>query len=251
MGFLGEMIEDHASDILFGAGLGGLAVTVACTAKDTKSYIQDETTPETFWGKVRLAVKHYRKTAVAVAITIAGFSFSKALDGAENAILGAALGAMTASRKDILKKTDELYGEGAANEVTKDVAKDKIEGEALKYHTEPGEILCYFPEEFGGGVFVSTELDIMDGFLELNHGLNDYSGGYYYGSTTALGLLNRIDIHDQLPNKEYGRVFQWDAAEMVEEYDDCWVDYWLDPIEDQDYGTVFYIRFSYDPVAYD
>lgn len=245
-----DILEDHASELLFGAGVGGLAVTIACSVKDTKSYIQEEEVPETFWGKVRFVAKHYYKTAIAAAVTLGGFALSKAIDDVEIATLGAALGAMAASRKDILKKTDELYGEGASEEVQKEIAKDKIAQADTKdiQISEKDEIWCYYPEEFGGGTFKSTRLDIMGAELILNHGLNDYEG-YYYGDTFVSTLLGHMDIHNMLPNKNYGAEYCWDVCQMVDEYSTSWVEIYLDPIEQDDGTEVYYIRTSFEPTC--
>ena len=211
-------VSRNGSTILTCVGGVGLIATAVLTAKVTpkamtrvedarKEKGEDLTKLETAIA----AAPAYIPPILTGLATFACMFGANALNKRQQASLISAYALLDNSYKEYKKKVDEVYGEGATQNVQAEIAKDKYEESEL----EPADGMKLFYDDFSGRLFESTIEKVKDAEYNLNRDLSMQGYATLNDFYNYLGLVP-IDGGDDLG---------WSSGMNFEYYWQEWIDF--------------------------
>ena len=136
---------------------------------------------------------------------------ANAVNKRQQASLISAYALLDNSYKEYKKKVDEVYGEGATQNVQAEIAKDKYEESDF----EPDDGMKLFYDEFSGRYFESTIEKVQQAEYNINRDLN----------MQCYALLNDFYEYLGLIPIEGGDDLGWSADMNAEYYWQSWIDF--------------------------
>lgn len=211
-------ISRNGSTILTCAGGLGLVATAVLTAKATPKAMTRVENAQKEKGEELTKLE----TAIAAApayippiltglATFACMFGANAMNKRQQASLISAYALLDNSYKEYKKKVDEVYGEGATQNVQAEIAKDKYEDCDI----EPDDGMKLFYDEFSGRYFESTIEKVQRAEYEINRDLNMQCYATLNDFYDYLGLIP-MDGGDDLG---------WSADMNAEYYWQSWIDF--------------------------
>lgn len=211
-------VSRNGSTILTCAGGLGLIATAVLTAKATpkamtrvenaqKEKGEDLTKLETAIA----AAPAYIPPILTGLATFACMFGANAVNKRQQASLISAYALLDNSYKEYKKKVDEVYGEGATQNVQAEIAKDKYEDCDI----EPDDGMKLFYDEFSGRYFESTIEKVQQAEYNINRDLN----------MQCYALLNDFYEYLGLIPLEGGDDLGWSADMNAEYYWQSWIDF--------------------------
>lgn len=204
----------NASTILTGIGGVGVIATSVLAVKATPKALKLIEQKEEEKGEkltkmevVKVAGPAYIPSVLMGTATIACIFGANILNKRQQAALASAYALLDNSYKEYRKKVEELYGEGADENVRKELAKDKYNNEG----TEDDKQLFY--DEYSQRWFESTTEDVLRAENELVRMVNDYGGAFLNEWYELIGL-EPVD---------YGDYMGWSSCELYETYWSSWI----------------------------
>ena len=213
-----KFIKRNSSTILTCVGGVGVVATSVIAVKATPKAMllleeakQEKGEDLTKLEVVKVAGPAYIPAVIVGVSTIACIFGANALNKQQQAALTSAYALLDSSYRDYKKKVDELYGEGANDEITNAIAKDKYDEDVEK--PEEGNELFY--DEFSGRYFHAPKNIVTRAEFELNRDLSRHGGVYVNEYFEVLGL----------PETDYGDYLGWSTFYIMEV---CWGVSWLE-----------------------
>ena len=213
-----QFLKRNGSTILTCLGGVGVIATTVTGIKATPKAIRllEEAKEEkgenlTKLETVKVAAPVYIPTVLLGASTIACVVGSNILNKRQQAGLMSAYALLDSSFKEYKAKVVDLYGEEGANEVRKEIAKDKYEEEDIE--VEDNKQLFY--DDFSGRYFESTMERVLAAEYELNHMMSQDSGLYLNEFYELLGL----------ETIEYGDYLGWSSFHLSEMQWYSWIEF--------------------------
>lgn len=207
----------NGSLVLTCVGGVGVAATAVMAVKATPKALErlDQAEQEkgeelTKFEKVVVAGPAYIPAVVAGVSTVACIFGANALNKRQQAALMSAYALLDSSYKDYKNKVEELYGEGANEQVRSELAKEQYEDEGIE--VEGNKQLFY--DEFSERYFESTMDKVLNAEYQLNRAI----------TVDGFAYLNEFYEWLEIPTVDYGDYLAWSAGEM---YDSCWYA-WVD-----------------------
>ena len=208
----------NGSTILTGMAGVGLVATAVLTAKATpKAMTRVENAREEKGEeltKVETAIAAapaYIPPLITGAATLICMFGVNALSKRQQASLVSAYALLDNSYKEYKKKVEELYGEGANNNVKAEIAKDKYEESDIK----PADGMKLFYDDFSGRLFESTIQKVQEAEYNINRDLSMRGYATLNEFYNYLGLVP-IDGGDELG---------WSAGMNFDYYWQEWIDF--------------------------
>ena len=234
-------LRKNASTILTCVGGVGIVGTAIMAAKATPKALERIEIAENQKGekltkmeKVMVAGPVYIPTAITGAATIACVFGANALNQKKQAALMSAYALLDSSYKEYRDKVNELYGEGADQNVKTEIAKDKYDENEHK-NLAPNKQL-YF-DEYSGRYFEATTEDMLRVENEINRCL----------MATAGMFLNEYFELVGLEQTDYGDFMGWSSCELYETFWESWFDLLYEKVVMPDGLEVIIVRFAMDP----
>ena len=232
-------LKKYAPTILTTMGGAGVISTAVMAAKATPKALllleqaeADKGEELTKFEKVKVAGPVYIPSAIMGATTLICIFGANALNQRNQAALTSAYAMVNNSYKEYKKKVKELYGEEGEEQVIKEVAKDKYDGEKPN---GKGEL---FYDEFSGRFFVSTVEAVQRAEYQLNRDLvmQDWAtiNDFY-------GYLN-------IPGVDGGDIIGWSTSMNGEMYWQSWVDFSHLKMVDDDGLEYYILRLYQEPM---
>jgi hypothetical protein len=213
-----RFVKRNSSTILTCVGGVGVVATSIMAVKATPKAMrlleeakQEKGEDLTKLEIVQVAGPAYIPAALVGVSTIACIFGANALNKQQQASLMSAYALLDNSYKDYKNKVNELYGEGANDEITGAIAKDKYDEDAEK--PEEGKELFY--DEFSGRYFHAHKDVVKEAEFQLNRDLSRHGGVYLNEYFEVLGL----------PETDYGDYLGWSTFQLVEMYWESWLDF--------------------------
>lgn len=229
-------IKKNTSTIMTCMGAAGVVVTSVMAIKATPKALEriEQAKEEKGEDLTKLEIINtagvvYIPTFIMGASTIACIVGANVLNKKKQAALMSAYALLDSSYKEYKKKTEELYGEDAHNNIVSEIAKDKYEP------TENEGQLFY--DEYSGRYFTSTMENVIKAEYEFNRLLAQDSGLYLNEWFELVGL-DRTD---------YGDYLGWSVFELVETYWYCWVDFQHEKVVMDDGMECYIITMLMEP----
>lgn len=208
----------NGSTILTCMGGVGLVATAVLTAKATpKAMTRVENAREekgeelTKVETVIAATPAYIPPIITGAATLVCMFGATALSKRQQASLVGAYALLDNSYKEYKKKVNELYGEGASNNVKAEIAKDKYEESDIK----PADGMKLFYDDFSGRLFESTIEKVQEAEYNINRDL----------SMQGYATLNEFYDYLGLVPIDGGDDLGWSAAMNFDYYWQQWIDF--------------------------
>ena len=155
-------------------GVVATAVTAAKNAPQAKAILEkaeaDKGEPLTNLEKIRIAAPAYIPTVVVGATTIACILGANVLNKKSQASIASAYALLDASYKEYRKKVEDIYGEGADDNVMRQVTVDEYE-ETLIDEIPEGELLFF---DFNSMQYFTATLDDVVQKVEMEDGMECY-----------------------------------------------------------------------------
>jgi hypothetical protein len=196
---------------------------------------KEKNEPLTKMEVVKTAAPVYIPTIITGVATIACVFGANILNKRQQAALASAYALLDNSYKEYKKKVGELYGEGANEEIRRELAKDEYVKNDIQ--VDDGKELFY--DEFSGRYFESTIENVLRAEYNLNRNL----------ANDSYACLNQFYEFLDIPTTEYGNELGWCVGEMFEMYWSSWLDFRHEKVimDDGLECTIIYIQFP--PVA--
>lgn len=211
-------VNRNGSTILTGFAGVGLVATAVLTAQATpkamtrvKNAREEKGEELTKMEVVVAAAPAYIPPIATGFATLACMFGANALNKRQQASLMSAYALVDSSYKEYKKKVEELYGEGANNNVQAEIAKDKYEESELV----PDDGMKLFYDDFSGRLFESTIEKVKDAEYNLNRDL----------SMRGYATLNEFYEYLGLVPIDGGDELGWSAAMNFEYYWQQWIDF--------------------------
>ena len=231
----------NASTILTCIGGAGVVATSVMAVRATPKALrlleeakQEKGEELTKLESVRAAGPVYIPSILVGASTIACIFGANMLNQHKQAALMSAYALLDSSYKDYKNKVEELYGEGANEEVRTEIAKDKYED--VDISIEGDKQLFY--DEFSGRYFESTMADV----LRAEYGINKQIAEW--GSAYLNDFYEMLDI----PTMDYGDHLGWSACGLYEMYWNQWLDFGHDKFVLDDGLECVILTFFQEPI---
>ena len=196
---------------------------------------KEKNEPLTKMEVVKTAAPVYIPTIITGVATIACVFGANILNKRQQAALASAYALLDNSYKEYKKKVGELYGEGANEEIRRELAKDEYVKNDIQ--VDDGKELFY--DEFSGRYFESTIENVLRAEYNLNRNL----------ANDSYACLNQFYEFLDIPTTEYGNELGWCVGEMFEMYWSSWLDFRHEKVimDDGLECTIIYIQLP--PVA--
>ena len=196
---------------------------------------KEKNEPLTKMEVVKTAASIYIPTIITGVATIACIFGANILNKRQQAALASAYALLDNSYKEYKKKVGELYGEGANEEIRRELAKDEYVKNDIQ--VDDGKELFY--DEFSGRYFESTIENVLRAEYNLNRNL----------ANDSYACLNQFYEFLDIPTTEYGNELGWCVGEMFEMYWSSWLDFRHEKVvmDDGLECTIIYIQLP--PVA--
>jgi len=211
-------VSRNGSTILTCVGGVGLIATAVLTAKATPKAMtrvenaQKEKGEElTKFETAIAAAPAYIPPILTGLATFACMFGANSMNKRQQASLISAYALLDNSYKEYKKKVEEVYGEGATQNVQAEIAKDKYEESGF----EPDDGMKLFYDDFSGRLFESTIEKVKDAEYNLNRDLSMQGYTTLNDFYKYLGLVP-IDGGDELG---------WSSAMNFEYYWQEWIDF--------------------------
>lgn len=211
-------IKRNASTILTCLGATGVVATAFMAAKETPkalSLLEDAKNEKgedlTKWETVKVAGPVYIPAVVTGMATIACIFGSNVISKHQQATLMSAYALLDNSYKEYKKKTDELYGTEAGEQIRAEIAKDKYTGDEISL--DDSKELFY--DFYSGRYFESTKEAVLWAEYETNRSLVVNGAVCLNEYYDFLGL-------DPLPEYE---LLGWSCGQIEEMYWHPWIEF--------------------------
>lgn len=208
----------NGSTILTVMGGAGLIATAVLTATATPKAMtrvenaREEKGAELTKAETMLAaVPAYIPPIITGVATLACIFGANMLNKRQQASLISAYALLDNSYKEYKKKVNELYGEGADNNVKSEIAKDKYE----EFGVEPEDGMKLFYDDFSGRYFESTLEKVQEAEYNINRDLSmrDYA------------TLNEFYEYLGLIPIDGGNDLGWSTGMNFDHYWQSWIDF--------------------------
>lgn len=233
-------LKRNSATILTFAGGAGVIATAVLTAKATpKAMLLLEEAKEvkgddlTNLEKIQAAGMAYIPPLLVGTATIACIFGANTLNKRQQASLMSAYALLDSSYKEYRKKVEDLYGEGADENVKNEIAKDKYKSEDVP--KENGLELFY--DEFSGRFFRSTLEKVQRAQYEINRDL----------TLREWATINDFYDYLDIPYVDGGDVIGWSAAQNEQAYWQTWVDFSNLKMVDDDGLEYYIVRMYQEP----
>lgn len=234
-------IKKNASTILTCVGGAGVVGTAVMAVKATPKALERIETAEEMKGEkltkmeaVQVAGPVYIPAVITGAATLACIFGANTLNKNKQAALMSAYALLDNSYKEYKNKVNELYGEGADQNVRAELAKDKYDTDE---HKDMDENTKLYYDDYSERYFEATTETMLRMENEINRKMAETEGVYLNEYFELVGL-ERTD---------YGDYMGWSSSEM---YDTCWTS-WFDLYKEKvimdDGLECTIIRFVMDP----
>lgn len=245
-----RFLKRNSSTILTSVGAVGVIATAVMAAGATPKALElvkkatDEKGGElTKMEAVKVAAPAYIPSVVVGVSTIACIFGANVLNHRHQASLASAYALVDSAYKDYRNKVKELYGEEADRNIRAAIAKDKcIElGACVPEYGSldiSGEQRLFF-EEYRGKYFETTIENVQNAEYHINRNFamrGDVNLNEFY---SFLGLET---------TKE-GEILGWDCDKLMEEYDQCWIEFDHEQVTLDDGLECCIIHFPIPPTA--
>ena len=231
----------NASTILTCIGGAGVVATSVMAVRATPKALrlleeakQEKGEDLTKLESVRAAGPVYIPSILVGASTIACIFGANMLNQHKQAALMSAYALLDSSYKDYKNKVEELYGEGANEEVRTEIAKDKYED--VDISIEGDKQLFY--DEFSGRYFESTMADVLRAEYAVNKQIAEWGSAY----------LNDFYEMLDIPTMDYGDHLGWSACGLYEMYWNQWLDFGHDKFILDDGLECVILTFFQEPI---
>lgn len=233
-------LRRNSATILTCAGGVGVVATAVLTAKATPKamrLLQEAKEAKgddlTNLEKVQAAGVAYIPPLLVGVSTIACIFGANALTKRQQASLMSAYALLDSSYKEYRKKVEDIYGEGADENVKNEIAKEKYKNE--KVPVDNGFELFY--DEFSGRFFRSTLAKVQSAQYEINRDL------------TMRDWATINDFYDYLdiPYVDGGDTIGWSTAQNEQAYWQTWVDFSNLKMVDDDGLEYYIVRMYQEP----
>ena len=211
-------VSRNGSTILTCMAGVGLVATAVLTAQSTpKAMKRVENAREekgeelTKFETAIAAVPAYIPPFVAGVTTLVCMFGANSLNKRQQASLVSAYALLDNSYKEFKKKTEEVYGEGAAEKVKSEIAKDKCEESGI----EPSDGMKLFYDDFSGRIFESTIEKVQEAEYNINRDL----------SMQGYATLNQFYDYLGLVPIDGGNDLGWSADMNFDYYWQEWIDF--------------------------
>ena len=230
----------NSATILTCAGGVGVVATAVLTAKATPKAMRlleeaKEAKGEdlTNLEKIQAAGVAYIPPLLVGVSTIACIFGANALNKRQQASLTSAYALLDSSYKEYRKKVEDIYGEGADENVKNEIAKEKYKNEDVP--ADNGFELFY--DEFSGRFFRSTLLKVQSAQYEINRDL----------TLREWATINDYYDYLDIPYVDGGDVIGWSAAQNEQSYWQTWVDFSNLKMVDDDGLEYYIVRMYQEP----
>ena len=215
---LRPFIKKDASTILSCIGVVGVVVTTVMAVKATskalsliKNAEKEKGEKLSKWEKVNVAGPVYIPSVITGAATIGCILGSNVISQRQQATLISAYALLDNSYKEYKKKTDELYGEDAGDQIRGEIAKDKYTGD----NTSLDDSKELFFDFYSGRYFESTKEAVTWAEYETNRALV---------VNGAVCLNEYYDFLGLEPLPEY-ELLGWSCGQIEEMYRHPWIEF--------------------------
>lgn len=213
-----KFVKRNSSTILTCVGGAGVIATSVMAVKATPKAMrlleeakQEKGEKLTKLEVVRVAGPSYVPAVLIGVSTIACVFGANALNKRQQAALMSAYALLDNTYKDYKKTVDELYGDGAHNEIMGAIVQDKYDESELR--PEDGKELFY--DEFSGRYFHANRNVLREVEYQLNRDLQLDGSVYLNEYFEALGL----------EPTDYGEYLGWSTFQMVDMYWCSWLEF--------------------------
>ena len=211
-------ISRNGSTILTYMGGVGLVATAVLTATATPKAMtrvenaREEKGEELTKVEVVIAAAPAYIPPVLTGLATLGCMFgANTLNKRQQASMASAYALLDTSYKEFKKKVDEVYGEGATQNVQAEIAKDKYEESDI----QPEDGMKLFYDDFSGRLFESTLEKVQEAEYNINRDLSMQGYATLNGFYDYLGLVP-IEGGDELG---------WSAGMNFDYYWQEWIDF--------------------------
>ena len=236
----GVFLRHNSATVLSVVGAVGVVATIVVSTKAaTKAQCLLEQAKEekgedlTKLEIVKAAGPAYIPTVLLGASTIACILGANVLNKRQQAALVSAYALVDTSFKKYRNKVDELYGEDANSEITKEIAKDQYTGYEKTDDTDKE----LFYDAFSNRYFESTMADVIKAEYEINRMLSQDTGIFLNEFYELLGL----------ETVDYGDYLGWSSFELVETYWYQWIEFQHETVIMDDGLKCTIIHMQFEP----
>lgn len=236
-----RFVKKNSSIILTCVGAAGVVATTVSAVKATPKALKliEEAEKEkgddlSKWETIQVAAPTYIPTVLLGIGTITCVFGAHMVNQRTQAALTSAYALLDQTHKEYKKKVEEMYGEGADQEVKAELAKDKYKDIDIDEEDE----LPLFYDEFSKRYFNAKNEDILYAEYEINKLLN----------TNGVVSLNDYYNLVGLDPVDYGEYLGWSSAQMYEHFWDDWLYFHHTKVEMDD-GLECYIIDYTEPFA--
>lgn len=160
---------------------------------------------------VKVAGPAYIPAALVGISTIACIFGANVLNKRKQGALMSAYALLDNSYKEYRNKVNELYGEGADDQVKEELAIDKFEESDVDV---TGDKQLFY-DEFSERYFESTMADVIKAEYEINKKISVWGGAH----------LNEFYEHLDIPPTDYGEHLGWSSGYLMESIWSDWLDF--------------------------
>lgn len=215
---LQSFIKRNAPTILTCLGAVGVVATTIMAVKETPKALtlleaakEEKGEDLTKFEKFKIAGPVYLPSVITGTATIACIFGSNIMSKNQQATLMSAYALLDSSYKEYKKKTDELYGEEAGQQIRGEIAKDKYVGDVVL--SDDDKELFY--DFYSGRYFESTKEAVLRAEYETNRSMFvNYS----------VGLNEFYDLLGLETSPEY-EMLGWTCGQIEEMYWHPWVEF--------------------------
>lgn len=239
-----KFCKDNSSTILTGLGVTGVISTAVMAAKATpkaldileekEEYKQEHYgEPLTRFEKFLAVAPIYIPAALMGTATVACILGANHINQVKQANLMAAYTCLDASYKEYRNKVKEVLGEKAAEQVDKEMEKERYMCEQFG---DPSEKRLFY-DEFSNRYFEMSIYEVLKATYDANR---------MYGVLGEMSLNQLYEFFNLSPT-EVGESLGWNAAKDWECFGFSWIDIRWEQIQTPDGLEAFGICFNIDP----